>query len=252
MPRPTENAACAPGDDWAGKPWGRRADEPLSAYQAFLAYLRLGPGRTYNAAQKAIRKASGAKNSDSDRLSGPFGARAKRFDWKERAEAYDVAAMQREQLVRQDYAERSLEEWARGIEEVRSRLFDAVGKLINRAEEFLSIPANRTSVAARDIPNYYKAALEILNATESAVRPRIDAAQGQRPSVEAAQDGAAQRLEQWRAARRAELLSFPQQAPAIVQDPITTDASEKAASVASERSPAPEGRIIPPGAAEAS
>lgn len=78
----TKQAAQATAAPTA-KPWERRADENDLWYERFIAYLKLGPGRSVSLVS------TGKRNSYP--IPSHWMIVAKRNEWRERAAAYDAA-----------------------------------------------------------------------------------------------------------------------------------------------------------------
>lgn len=97
--------------------WTRREGEPSRAFEAFGAYLRLGPGRTL---RKAV-EADGARTTVS-----VFEDWSSRHKWVSRCEAYDrfIARAETDGLVSQ-------------IATVRERHIEVADKLINHLDSRL-------------------------------------------------------------------------------------------------------------------
>lgn len=69
------------------EPWERQPEETEKAYEAFLVYKNLGPGRTFTAVSRRLQK------------SGTLIQRWKnRYNWEQRAAAFDRENERKEQL----------------------------------------------------------------------------------------------------------------------------------------------------------
>jgi hypothetical protein len=66
--------------------WDQRADESAQAYCAFVAYRDLRSERSIDRAYRAVR---GQQNGNK-RATGQFTEWSQRYEWKQRAEAYDA------------------------------------------------------------------------------------------------------------------------------------------------------------------
>lgn len=69
------------------QPWERMEGEPNNWYARFMLYLQAGPSRTLLGTINAEQVQKGAKKFTS--ISQSWSDAAKRWKWKERAEAYD-------------------------------------------------------------------------------------------------------------------------------------------------------------------
>jgi len=75
--------------------WERRPEESLQAHEAFQVYLALGPGRTFVAAARQLRKSGSLLRRWADR-----------HGWRERAWQYDLSRdREAEAVVRRELAE---------------------------------------------------------------------------------------------------------------------------------------------------
>jgi len=109
------------------RPWHRRPKEPNTWYDRFVTYYLTTPAtrRTVDAAYRQ----SSAKASRAKQASGAWYRNSQRWQWAERAEAYD--ADQRDSLLRAIEEER-LEDRRRRIDvmkAVRTRLVQALREL---------------------------------------------------------------------------------------------------------------------------
>lgn len=76
------------------KPWEQRDGEPDAAYKRFLAYLRLGPQRSLEAAYRAHGKAP--EGSKRPRVPGQWKRDSAAYEWRKRADAYDIDCLRRD------------------------------------------------------------------------------------------------------------------------------------------------------------
>jgi len=104
---PEQESAPKPNE----KPWLRQKQEPAKWYLRFKIYLDLGPKRSLRKAlvnepqdEKATKSDNQAekKNLSDVSVSGAWSRAAKVWNWKERAESYDLAQIERQAIfVRQ-------------------------------------------------------------------------------------------------------------------------------------------------------
>ena len=131
------------------KPWDRQKGESPLAYQAFLAYRDLGEARSFVGAAHAL----GKSNSLVRRW-------ATRYDWRDRAWAYDVAqAREAEEALRQQ-REESLRRQARDSDQLQRLAMARLSGLIRRDPASGEVSLD-PGVTPRDAVTIYKLALEL-------------------------------------------------------------------------------------------
>lgn len=116
----------------ARNPWDRQRDaqgnlEPLLWFTRFESYRLMGPGRSLLGCVNAERGRKGQKKAA--KTPGSWSRAAETWRWRERAEAWDMAEVQR-QRAEQEAEERRLREQAR---QVRRNLLAAGHNLLARA-----------------------------------------------------------------------------------------------------------------------
>lgn len=82
------------------KPWEQQPDEPQSAYARFLVYCYLGPARSLDAAFRSAnpiaakrskpRVSAKSLKQDTRRASGQWNDDSVKYNWAERATAFDI------------------------------------------------------------------------------------------------------------------------------------------------------------------
>ena len=79
-------------------PWERQPGETEKAYEAFLIFKNLGPGRTVKEVSEKLRKSYDL-----------FRRWKKRYDWDSRVEAYDRENERKEQIATQQARKKMIE-----------------------------------------------------------------------------------------------------------------------------------------------
>lgn len=105
-------------------PWDRRPGEPGLWWGRFLLYRDLGPKRAIRETYQRDREARGRRRSE--QISGAWYRAAVQWEWKKRADAWDVA--ERERLEEEREALR-LEDRAARIEILKAARFKLVQAL---------------------------------------------------------------------------------------------------------------------------
>lgn len=129
---------------WTDKPWERQKGESEKAYEAFAAYRDMGPERTVAAVVERLQKS----RSLLDRWK-------ERWDWKERARAYDNE-LEKEARAKAVKDRRAMTERHIGIAmQLQKKALEALGSL------------SVEDMSPKDIKEYIKMAtdLERLNRT---------------------------------------------------------------------------------------
>lgn len=70
-----------------GKPWAKRSGETSRAFRAFLAYLELGPERSYVGVARALEHPDSYKHQ--------VGRWRDKYNWEERVGAYEAEILER-------------------------------------------------------------------------------------------------------------------------------------------------------------
>ena len=112
------------------KPWDqlREPKETEKAFNAFQTYLGLGPSRSIDKAFQAIKgNDKGRKQGQKTRAYSYFGQWSKKYNWVERASAYDK---EKASELREVFHRRQISE----LENVADTLQLAVGKLKQKLE----------------------------------------------------------------------------------------------------------------------
>ena len=137
------------GDKLNPKPWERRKGESPLAYQAFVVYRDLGAARKFVAAADAVGKSTSLVRRW-----------AARYDWRDRAWAWDVAqAREAEDALRQQ-REESLQRQARDAEQLQRLGMARLSGLISRDPETGEVRLD-PSVTPRDAVTIYKWGVEL-------------------------------------------------------------------------------------------
>ncbi len=105
-----------------GRPWDRREGESEPAYIAFLVYRNLGPSRSIDRAYRQFKQGKCERTAVPRRTSAPgnWGDYSVRFDWVQRARAWDIWRLQvygqRVAVLLTHNLERSLERLADALD----------------------------------------------------------------------------------------------------------------------------------------
>jgi hypothetical protein len=159
------------------QPWEKQPEEPARWYARFDIFRRLGPGRTLEAAYRIAAKAEGLSKK---RAGEEWHVHARRWQWRERAEAWD--AVQGEVLQAQEQ-ERRLEG-----REARLHMIDELLAAVFRVLVLANLP-NLQEVEARQwLPTMrllFKD-LVLLQRSELGLPAGVDGAPGGAPCCAAA------------------------------------------------------------------
>lgn len=117
--------------DESARPWARLPEETMHQYRLFKFYLRSGDNekRSLQRLAKQLRM-----------VYNTIATLSSRHNWQERAQAYDLYWLEREDVIRarqQDAAERR---WAERRIEQREREWGIAEKLVARAQQMLDWP----------------------------------------------------------------------------------------------------------------
>lgn len=85
--------ASKTADEQARKPWEQLPDEPAAAYARFQVYLTLGRTRSLELAyssQKTAKQRERSRGTAKTSISGTWAADSSKYNWVERALAYDI------------------------------------------------------------------------------------------------------------------------------------------------------------------
>lgn len=137
------------GDKLNQKPWERRKGESPLAYQAFVAYRDLGAARTFVAVAAALGK-------DTSLLR----RWARRYDWRDRAWAWDVAQSREAEDALRQQREESLRRQARDADQLQRLAMARLGGLIRRDPASGEVSLD-PGVTPRDAVTIYRLALEL-------------------------------------------------------------------------------------------
>jgi hypothetical protein len=122
------------------EPWFRQDGESTKWFIRFELYRQLGAGRSIWAAYREFRKRSGheeqeARESARKRASVPksWKEAAQRFNWTQRAEAYDLSE-----------AQEQADEWGRRRDLFRQRQWDTASSILDKTAQMLVFPLQKT------------------------------------------------------------------------------------------------------------
>jgi hypothetical protein len=96
-------------------PWAQLPEEPRLAYKRFLAYMGLGPARSIKATVEALGGRPGDRNLRN---------LASKYNWKKRADAYDLADMRAHLEARAEAREVARQVLVRGAAAAAKTILD--------------------------------------------------------------------------------------------------------------------------------
>lgn len=135
------------------KPWDKLDEETGPAYAAFTLYRDLPQeDRSYDAGYRAwLEHKEGASRAHGARRAPySYRTRAKRFQWKERAAAWDqhlaVKVGEARERVIEERAEEEAIDWFARRQELNLRLDKSAEKLIDMADRILALPVVETEL----------------------------------------------------------------------------------------------------------
>lgn len=133
--RYTSHGAPAPTEVWH-----RQHDETQRSYTAFRVYLELGRERSLDRVSYLWTHKTDIPEGVKYRASGRFTEWCVKYNWVERAKAYDDR-LTREEIQRQFRLERDdAREWSRSLVKARKQLSDLKELLLRQAVEILAMP----------------------------------------------------------------------------------------------------------------
>ena len=134
--------------------WKQQPGESVRAYQAALAYFRMGMGRS---------TAALAKHLDKDR--GYIQRLSARYRWAERAQEYDAEYCERDPETREavvrEAAEAEAEKWLARVRVAREEEWEVSRDLVAKAREMLSQPLEQTKWSLRDAAKFLELASKL-------------------------------------------------------------------------------------------
>jgi hypothetical protein len=119
--------------------WYRRVNEGQRAYELFLMYLQLGNKRS----RRAVVEASGRKS----RLVSSL---MMKYQWVERAKAYDDWLVRIEEETIKRTLQKSAVKWAQREAKYREEMFELSDAMINRGRKMMSFPLTERKVTRHD------------------------------------------------------------------------------------------------------
>ena len=117
------------------KPWEQQPSESGQAYKAFCVYRDLGLERQIKLAYRTA-----TKRPDSDQVSGRWSQWAKRYEWEQRARAYDAHLANVEQQAREREVARRATEIERRRKEAQDIAWALFEELKAKLQQMLKLP----------------------------------------------------------------------------------------------------------------
>jgi hypothetical protein len=121
-------------------PWLKQPGEPVKWFARFELFRMLGSGRSLWAAYREFHRRSGHEETEDARKSAgkrgvpsSWNRAALRFNWKVRAEAFDIAKAQDE-----------ADEWLRRRDELREREWQTSKAILDKTGQMLVFPLQKT------------------------------------------------------------------------------------------------------------
>jgi len=155
----------------SSKPWERRRDESPKAYRAFVAFRDRGEGRSF----VAVGKQLGKSNSLTRRW-------ASRYDWKERAWAWDVAQAREEESTFRKEREEIIRRQLLDADRLQRLAMAKLGELVRRDPESGELALD-PGVTPRDAVLIYRLGLEIERKMPGAKTPEEEDADEETPET---------------------------------------------------------------------
>lgn len=119
--------------------WHRQPGEPLTAYQYFKIFLRLGEGlakeRTLNRVAKQTRRAASY-----------IGQLSFTYNWTIRAKAYDKYWLDREDQARKAAIDENERQWAARTKELRETEWQMSQAMLEKVRQMLRVPLFRETI----------------------------------------------------------------------------------------------------------
>lgn len=119
--------------------WYRRTGEGQRAYELFLIYLQMGNKRS----RRAVCEESG-------RTSRLVSSLMMKYQWVERAKAYDDWLVRIEEETIKRTLQRSAVKWAQREAKYREEMFELSDAMINRGRKMMSFPLTERKVTRHD------------------------------------------------------------------------------------------------------
>jgi hypothetical protein len=137
-PSPAQTIATVVDLAAVAEPWKRQNDEPARLYARFDAFLRLGPSRCLQSLYNEDRRERGLRPAN--KIADSWRRAAVKWQWKERAEAYDGAEITR-------YQERYRQRRER-VEEAAGRLAGLMNEAADTLQALLASKSDSIRLGA--------------------------------------------------------------------------------------------------------
>jgi HSP90 family molecular chaperone len=121
------------------KAWLRQANESAKAYEAAREYFELGANRSIEAVSQKLSKSIPTLKDWS-----------RKYDWVERAKAYDAYQLELQEKAREKAAQVEAEKWEKRRAEQREVEWNISRGLLHRASQILSQPLNTARYSHAD------------------------------------------------------------------------------------------------------
>lgn len=134
--------------------WDRMPDEGSAAYAAFCAYRDLGVGRSLERAYRAT------KGQDKGHVSGRWTLWAKAYNWRDRAEAYDVHMERQARREKEAAHLKALEEHRDRQRKLGIANIDAATNVLIKINERLKT-LEPDEISVKHLPAFMRAAADM-------------------------------------------------------------------------------------------
>jgi hypothetical protein len=122
------------------QPWDRLESESSKAYAAFLAFRDIGPGRSLSEAYRVH-----SNRPDARKPSGTFTTWCKRFNWPERADAWDRQLALAHAAGAESAANQAGADWEARRYQAAERAYAAGMDLLEKATALARFPVSMTT-----------------------------------------------------------------------------------------------------------
>lgn len=148
--------------------WDRLPDEQQRHYRAFLDYRNMGEGRSLNAlfARYRVQIENESGTEPPCRTKNTLARWSSQFNWVERAEAWDMAAVERAEAARREHEQALIDQLERDREEARNVRRMIIKQLHNFYVRMLNDvdagPGRRPNVGVQDFGRLVSTAAKLM------------------------------------------------------------------------------------------
>lgn len=149
-------------DDTISYEWDRLEEESIKAYEAFCAYRDMGSSR---GVLKAYRLKTG--KNEANTISGQWLGWYDKFDWKERARAYDVHLEKQARKVKEAEYQKKIQKFQESIGTLQDVALKAAVSVLQKGVEALN-KLDTDKIEPQMIPAYLRAAAAVAESATNA------------------------------------------------------------------------------------